>query len=707
MILLPSNWAKYPEARPDFKTANDSFLEMAEILRTVGVTKNWFLPLALHDQSLVGVNPHDPDLPNEIIVKIAQEFCVNPWYAFRECMPVPIDGGDPVQFKLNRGTFALYWCFFMNIDAALEFLRQHGKTIGLSALYVYLKRILKNARSILITKDPKLRAETIDKMKAMRDCLPGGIWLHDRNDPDNQETFASSARNTKLITVIGQNNPASANSQGRGLTAGRLGSDEGPFTPYIHYILPAAFGSGVAARKSNEEEGVPFGNFFVTTPGELDSPEGAYMHNLMTSGINWDERYIDINSRQELLRILDTGSTAKIPRRIFYIKFNHRQLGTSDEELFDMIRNATSTADQIARDYGGRWTAGRLQSPLTEADAKALKESKIKPLHKQILDNGYVINWYIPKETIETQMRAKKHIIGLDTSEGVGRDAFSMVMIDPETLETVADCEINEINIIRYCSWFTKFFKEYDQTILVVERKSTGSSLADFIVEKLAHEVPNLHKRLFSNILQFKDPKTPEYAAYLRGPVGRIDDWWVPFRKEIGFKTDGGKRKTLYTDVLTTAVGCAKHVAHSERLVDQLLSLVVKNSRIDHISSGHDDMVIAWLLAFYFIFLGKNLKWYGLNNNRAVLRYYNKGKMTADEERERLEEREEKMQKFDEIENLFAIVKSIKEPSNRISYEVKLRTLIKAVDVDFGTATTMDEYRGLIKSERMRKRLLS
>ena len=213
---------------------------MAQILRDLGVEKNWFLPLALHDQKLVGVDPFDPDLSPEYILRVAKEFCSNPWYAFRECIQVPIDGGDPVPFKINRGTFALYWCFFSNIDGALEFLRQHGKTVGISGLFLYLTRILENARSILITKDPKLRAETIEKLKHMRDHLPPGIWVTDPKDPDNQETFGSVARNTKLITAIGQNNPASANSQGRGLTAGRLGSDEGPFTPvsYTHLTLP-------------------------------------------------------------------------------------------------------------------------------------------------------------------------------------------------------------------------------------------------------------------------------------------------------------------------------------------------------------------------------------------------------------------------------------------------------------------------------------
>ena len=706
MILLPRDWSKHPEARPDFTTKNESFLELAEILRQVGVTKNWFLPLALHDQSLIGVNPHDPDLNPETFLRVVREYCTNPWYAFRECQMVPIDGGDPIPFKINRGVFGLYWSFFNNIDGALEFLRQHGKTIAIASLYVYLSRVLKNARSILITKDPKLRAETIEKMKQIRDALPPGLWVHHKDDPDNQETFASVARGTKLITVIGQNNPASANSQGRGLTAGRLGSDEGPFTNYIRIILPAAFGSGVAARKANEMEGVPYGNFFVTTPGELDSPDGAYMYNLMTSGVNWDERYIDYNSREELLRMMDVNSTAKIPRRIFYIKFNHRQLGTSDEELFEMIRNATSTADQIARDYGGRWTAGRLSSPITEADARILRENKMKPIHKEIFGNSYILNWYLPKEDIAERLESTKHIISLDTSEGVGRDSFAMVMVNPETLETVADSEINEISIIKYCIWLSELMVKYPNTILIIERKSTGSSVADYIIDSLSHDVPNLHKRLFCHITQTKESTSEEYRKYTRGPVGRIDDWWFQFRKEIGFKTDGGKRKLLYGDVLSSAVGCAKRVVRSERLIDQLLSLVVKHNRIDHINSGHDDMVVAWLMAFWFIFLGKNLKFYGINNNRAILRMYKEGDVSLEEEQEMLEEDELRQEKLNEIENLYTLVISTRDTVIRSRYDIKLKKLLTEVKIEISSASTLSDFKELIKTERFKRSML-
>ncbi|MCT7476145.1 hypothetical protein N5V81_14280 [Escherichia coli] len=77
-----------------------------------------------------------------------------------------------MPFRLDRGNFSMYWIFFNNIDAAIEFLRQHGKTVGMSALLLWLMRFLRTHASILITKGPALREETINKMKQLRNALP-------------------------------------------------------------------------------------------------------------------------------------------------------------------------------------------------------------------------------------------------------------------------------------------------------------------------------------------------------------------------------------------------------------------------------------------------------------------------------------------------------------------------------------------------------
>ena len=46
-------------------------------------------------------------------------------------------------------------------------------------------------------------------------------------------------------------------------------------------------------------------------------------------------------------------------------------------------------------------------------------------------------------------------------------------------------------------------------------------------------------------------------------------------------------------------------------LIDQLSSLTVRNGRIDHASGKHDDMVVAWLLAYWFLQTAENKNFYG------------------------------------------------------------------------------------------------
>ena len=56
MILFARDWGKYPNARPDFETRNRSFYDLAVQYRDMGI-KNYLFILALHDQSLKGVDP--------------------------------------------------------------------------------------------------------------------------------------------------------------------------------------------------------------------------------------------------------------------------------------------------------------------------------------------------------------------------------------------------------------------------------------------------------------------------------------------------------------------------------------------------------------------------------------------------------------------------------------------------------------------------
>lgn len=703
MILRESDWGYYPGAIIDDTTQNKHFIRFADSLRKLGV-KHWYLVLALHNPQLQGVNPHASDLTIQQQGMIIEECAENPWYYLRECIRVPADGTDGVPFKIDRGNFAMFWIFFNNIDSGIEFLRQHGKTVGMCSLMSWLLRFLEKSRTILVTKGPVLREETITKLKELRNGLPKYLWPMHPDDPDNKESFACLAMGNKLITAIGQNDEQSANGVGRGLTAGRLFSDEGPFTNNIHIILPAALASGTAARQINEANGVPYGNVFATTPGDLATPEGKYMYELMNSGIVWDERLIDVPTRDQLIKlILANSMRPKMPRVMFYVKFNHRQLGTSDEKLASMIANATGSPDQIRRDFGGEWTTGGFNKPFSGEDADRMNKSRMRASFKDISPSNYITDWYYEEDEMVIKLQ-DRHILGLDTSEAVGRDAIAMSIVNSVTAEYAGKLTINETNVIGFAIHLAEFMVQYPNTVLILERRSTGSSVADAIILQLQSKVTDLHRRLYVKITQDYSRNDELYKEYARGPGNRPELFWDKFRKYIGFATDGEKRKKLYGEVFTMALRLSAHLLRSGELIDQILSLVERNGRIDHQRSGHDDLVISWLLAMWLLIFGKNLNHYGISNNRLMIRNRNMlaGRGDNKDEDAQVEQEERQLELMGEIEQVMKQMAGVHCPVRLMGLKARLHSLIDQLETDVRNVASMESLKELIQRQRMK-----
>lgn len=705
MILRESDWKRpeYRDAIVHFKTQNKSFLKLAYIQKKMGV-KHWYCCLALTQPDLENINPHDPGLDIETKTKIAYEMFINPWYYFREISKVPQEGADPVSFKIHRGSFALIWTFFNNIDIALLLIRQQGKTVVLAALLVYLKRILKNSRTILITKDTGLRSETIDKMKKMRDSLPKYLWLAARNDADNSEIFTYMNRNNKLITAIAQSNMASAQNAGRGLTSARLFSDECAFTRYIRAMLPAALASGTTARRIAEEEGVPYGNVFTTTPGKRDEPDGKYIYDLFHDGYYWDDKLIDIPTREGLIEMIRANS--KGDRVLLHAPFNHRQLGMTDLELYDAMANASGTREEKLRDFGLQWTAGSLSSPLTVDESKMIRESVVDPIpHHEIFPNNYCLKWYYPEDHIPEKMQ-KKHIIGLDTSDAVGRDNISLVMSNSETLETACTAVINESNLIVFANWIADILVKYPNTILVIERKSSAPTIIDSLLITLPAKGVEPTRRIYNTVVQNRDSDDPDLKEFKKSTRPRDERFYEIYRKYFGFVTTGASRKLLYGEVLQSAVRMAGDKVKDKELANELLALVVKDGRIDHKASGNDDTVIAWLLSCWFMLFGKRLDYYGVSNRMLMKRHHvsEDGEVFDSEEYEQEQEMQDLLS--EEIDNLCSRIASNRNPFTKTVLERELRVKLAKLQLDTSQATTVGELQELIRNEKLQSRYL-
>ena len=665
--------------------------------------KHWYGCLALVNPELEGVSVKDPKLSLETKAIIDDEMFSNHWFFFREIVNVPQDGTIPGPFLINRGTFALLWSFFNNIDFALLMIRQQGKSIVILCLIVYLTRILKNSRTILLTKDAGLRIEHVRKLKDIRDTIPKYLWLPSKNPPDadNTETFTYNTRGNKLITCIGQNNEAGAENGGRGMTAARLKSDETAYTPFIRSMLPAALGATGTARKIAEAAGIPFGNSFTTTPGKRDDPDGKYVYDLFHNGYYWDESLLDVGDRDKVIEIILNNCTGD--RVLLHGPFTHRQLGISDLELYQLMANATGTYEQKLRDYGMQWTAGTLSSPLTREEIDRIDKSKSQPLYKEIFPKGWVLNWYYKENEIAEKLKVK-HIVGLDTSDGIGRDSISLVIINSETLELAAESVVKETNLVIYTDWLVNLLVKYLNLILVIERKSSAPTMIDTLLIRLPLAGIDPARRMYNTIIQNREDNDHDLNEFLRIVRPKDESFYALYRKYFGFNTSGSSRDDLYGDVLKNAIKVAGSNIRSTRLCAELLGLVIKNERIDHKASGHDDTVIAWLLACWFMFHGRRLDYYGVSN-RALAKRQLYGDNALDiDDADLLAEEEAQQELSDEIYNLCTQIATNRNPFLKTSLERTLRVKLSKLKLDTSQATTISELQELVRKDKLHKR---
>ncbi|WP_216088777.1 hypothetical protein, partial [Shigella flexneri] len=73
----------------------------------------------------------------------------------------------------------------------------------------------------------------------------------------------------------------------------------------------------------------------------------------------------------------------------------------------------------------------------------------MRAVFKDISPQNYVTDWYYTEEEMMTKLK-DRHVIGLDTSEAVGRDAIAMSIVNSVTAEYAGKLTVNESNVISF-----------------------------------------------------------------------------------------------------------------------------------------------------------------------------------------------------------------------------------------------------------------
>lgn len=704
MILFLDDWKKYPNAIMDVATSNQSFVRMAALYKKIGIQNHGFM-LALINKDLIGLDPFSPHLTLEQKLAITLECKMNPWYYFREVAKAPSKtGNELVQFEANRGNIATLWLFFNHVTLTLIQIRQTGKSFTVDSLSTYLLNVrCTNTQINLLTKDDSLRAANIRRLKDIDSELPVYMRQRTKSDANNLEELTIRSLGNSFLAHVPQKSPKAALNVGRGLTSPIFVIDEGPFQPNIGISLPAALAAGTAARDSARKNGEPYGTILTTTVGKRDDRDGKFIYNLVVNSAEWTERFLDSINLEELEKAVRRNSPTGQLR--VNCTFNHTQLGKSDAWLKKAIEETINSDEEaINRDFFNMWSVGTMSSPLPLHILEKIRKSEELELYTKIdSPYGYITKWFIPEELIERRMQISHYVLGMDTSDASGGDDISFFILDIRNAETIAVGTFNETNLITFAQWLCTWFVTYENITCIIERRSSGVAILDYLLLMLPTMGIDPFKRLFNTCVN-NHIENPDRWKEINLPLGRRrHDSYVVHKKTFGFTTSGSgmtSRTELYSTTLQMAAKTGGHKIKHKTTINQVTGLITLNGRVDHAPGEHDDMVIAWLLCFWLITKGQNLSYYGIDSRQILSEVEIKEIVNARQASEYREQQELRSS----IEELIEQLGNERDEYVIQRLEFKLRGLNRRLVLEDGEKFSLDELINSLRDKRKTSR---
>lgn len=710
-ILFEKDWLLHPNATIDYNTKNESFLRLAEIYHAMGV-RNCAFHLSLLQPELAGIDPYSENLDITTKAKIVYECKSNFWYFLREVSKVPVPGSLlPVSFSANRGNIALYWYFLNHVMTIIVILRQTGKTTSLTTLATYLLNFgTTNTFINLLTKSEALKADTLSKVKELFAELPDYLNFSTKKDIFNSDEANVKELGNKLKGNLSSSSRKQAEKVGRGFTSPINLIDEIAYIENIAIAMGAMLMSGNAARAMAKELGKPYGTILATTAGDIEDRDGKYIYSLINGATVHDEHFFDSYDLTELLDNIYKNSNASknsSKRPIVNISLSYRQLGYTEDWLKERLEENISTPENIRRDIFGEWGASSSTSPIPREYVENMRNGVIEvPRSYFYPPYNYLLRWYISEEEDERRRNTGVHyIVGIDTSDGVGRDDIAFIVRDHTTGEIICTAVFNEINLITLADYFVSFLLKYTNSTMILERRSSAATIIDYIIQKLLQYNVNPYSRLYNTIYQNKEQYSKEYNEIVAARY-HDDTVFIKYKKHIGFVTSGSgitSRSELYSTTLISMLRYTSSVIYDQQLVTQISGLVVRNNRIDHPEGGRDDMVIASLLSYWMLITGKHLDLYGIPSS-SILKANRAYLIEKYKETDIAENEEEAAKIEDEFNGLLEQYKKEKNPI--IARQLELRIKKLSTETSYNkTIISVEEMLSNIAKEKRIQRL--
>lgn len=313
--------------------------------------------------------------------------------------------------------------------------------------------------------------------------------------------------------------------------------------------------------------------------------------------------------------------------KIVYIEYQYYQIGLTNKWLEDI---SAKIGDKLVvrREILLQRLQGSSLSPYPQEDLEYIVGMMHQPIKELWLLDYYRFDIY-------SKLNPKTpYIVGVDCSTGTLGDNNAITIIDPYTVEPVAEFECSYIGETKYCNLLIELVTNHiPRAVLAIERNSVGDAIIDFLLNSKIRN--NLYYDKNKDFVQ-ENMKQYETSESLLKKQAVMKSYYGVFTGSNG--KGKGSRDAMFA-ILSRHVNEYKEKFITKNIIRDLTRLVKTPSGAIKAGNGvdeegeefHDDSIMSYLIALYVYYHGNNLEVFGIYKGLQDTDEMNKGLKRADE----------------------------------------------------------------------------
>lgn len=500
-----------------------------------------------------------------------------------------------------------------------DFLVTHN-TVAVQVINFWLTYIMgRGYTSHLITLKSDNRAQFINAIKTIRNSIPKYLINSTYKDKDagtslTYKAFGEAKTNTLYINVPQQGIEA-AGDLGRGLRVGTTKYDESAYIKFIDVIIDGCAPSALTEMANCRDMGLPYGISHITTPNTTLHDSGDFMFKKLMSATEWREKFFDSFSESHLKSRLIKASPKETTSPQVSMVYNYLQLGKDKDWVKSVIDELGLSLAKAKIDLLLMWVEDGENRLFDDQTREAINNVKREIVwSKEYKDSNLYMDFFVTQQEL-MEMSKKEYndffLIGCDTSSAINKDACTIIVRSMRTGKVVGVGRYPLTYLDDVTSILVDLLDVIKNSMLIIER-NYAHHMIDSLLITLPAKGMDPFTRIYNQVYQDTVNHEKEYEEVRRTSFGtRSKNFYLKYKQHFGFLTTKTSRETLY-GLIMEAVGMTGYGLAYPKLADELINLRTKADRIDHDTKMHDDLVIAWLLSFWFIKLGQNKSLYNI-----------------------------------------------------------------------------------------------